>query len=201
MASDVRMIVVTGGPCAGKTTAMSWLREDLQRRGWVVLFASEVATELITGGVAPWTCASIPSFQHSVFELQLGKERAYLSAARAMEAERVMVVCDRGLPDCRSYLTREEYQAILDDFGMTEAQARDRYDAVFHLVTAAKEAPEFYTLANNQARRETIEEAAALDDRLIAAWEGHPQLRVIGAFAAFDEKMLRLMREVDAFLG
>ena len=33
-----------------------------------------------------------------------------------------------------------------------------RYDAVFHLVTAAQGAERFYTLENNQARSETPEQ-------------------------------------------
>ena len=34
-----------------------------------------------------------------------------------------------------------------------------RYDAVFHLVTAANGAERFYTLENNQARSETPQQA------------------------------------------
>ena len=34
------------------------------------------------------------------------------------------------------------------------------------------------------------------DDRLIAAWTGHPHLRIIDNRYSFDEKMLALIREV-----
>ena len=44
-----------------------------------------------------------------------------------------------------------------------EKDLRDNYDAVFHLVTAAKGAEEFYTLSNNTARTETVEEAMNLE--------------------------------------
>ena len=49
-------IVITGGPCAGKTTAMTWIQKEFEKKGYRVLFVPETATELITGGVAPWTC-------------------------------------------------------------------------------------------------------------------------------------------------
>ena len=78
---------------------------------------------------------------------------------------------------------------------------RDQYDAVFHLVTAAKGAEKYYTLANNQARTETVEEAAALDDKLIAAWTGHPHLRVIDNATNFEDKLKRLIAEIRSFLG
>ena len=77
----------------------------------------------------------------------------------------------------------------------------DHYDAVFHLVTAAKGAEEFYTYANNAARYETVQEAIESDDRLIAAWTGHPHLRIIDNRYSFDEKMLALIREISSFLG
>ena len=76
-----------------------------------------------------------------------------------------------------------------------ELCARARYDAVFHLVTAAKGAEEAYTFANNAARYENVEQAAALDDRIIAAWTGHPHLRVIDNTTDFEEKLIR--RVVD----
>ncbi|MCD8120989.1 MAG: ATP-binding protein [Clostridiales bacterium] len=52
---EITKIVITGGPCAGKTTAMSWLQNEFTEKGYAVLFVPETATELIGGGVAPWT--------------------------------------------------------------------------------------------------------------------------------------------------
>jgi len=49
-------IVITGGPCAGKTTGMSWIQNAFTERGYTVLFIPETAAELISGGVAPWSC-------------------------------------------------------------------------------------------------------------------------------------------------
>ena len=83
----------------------------------------------------------------------------------------------------------------------TEAALRDRYDAVFHLVTAAKGAMDAYTTANNAARYETPEGAVNVDDRIIAAWTGHPHLRIIDNSSAFEEKLERLLHEILTFLG
>jgi CYTH domain-containing protein len=94
-----------------------------------------------------------------------------------------------------------EFAAVLRGLGTNEIELRDHYDAVFHLVTAAKGAEAFYTTANNAARTETPAEAAALDDGLIAAWTGHPHLRVIDNSTAFDDKIKRLLAEIASFLG
>ncbi|MBQ3724982.1 MAG: hypothetical protein II904_05630, partial [Oscillospiraceae bacterium] len=44
---------------------------------------------------------------------------------------------------------------------------------------AAKGAEAFYTTDNNTARVETLEEAIELDAKTLAAWAGHPHLRII----------------------
>ena len=60
---QITKIVITGGPCAGKSTAMSWVQNAFTQKGYKVLFIPETATELITGGVAPWTCGSNLDYQ------------------------------------------------------------------------------------------------------------------------------------------
>ena len=198
---QISKIVITGGPCAGKTTAMSWIQSYFTKLGYTVLFVPETATELITGGVAPWTCGTNAQFQTCQMQLQMEKERIFHQAAAGMKAEKVLIVCDRGTIDNRAYMSELEFAQVLAAVGQSEVALRDSYDAVFHLVTAAKGAEKFYTTANNAARTETMEQAAALDDKLIAAWTGHPHLRVIDNATDFDDKLKRLMAEISAFLG
>ena len=197
----VSKIVITGGPCAGKTTAMSWIQNAFTQKGYAVLFVPETATELITGGVAPWTCGSNIEYQQCQLKLQMEKEKIFEQAARTMKSDKILIVCDRGALDNRAYMDAVEFAAALDFVGASEVELRDSYDAVFHLVTAAKGAEGFYTTANNAARTETVEEAAALDDKLIAAWTGHPHLRVIDNATDFEAKMRRLLAEISSFLG
>ena len=197
----VRKIVLTGGPCAGKTTALSWIQNNLPKYGYTVLFVPETATELIGGGVTPWGCGTNLDYQRCQMQLQIEKERIFEQAARTMPADRILIVCDRGTMDNRAYMSDLEFLRLCEELHLSEVGMRDQYDAVFHLVTAAKGALEAYTTANNAARRETPEEAAALDDKLIAAWTGHPHLRVIDNATDFEEKLKRLMREILNFLG
>lgn len=198
---EISKIVITGGPCAGKSTAMSWIQNAFTQLGYTVLFVPETATELITGGVAPWTCGTNAEYQKCQLKLQIEKENIFEMAAKTMDASKVLIVCDRGTLDNKAYMDNLEFNEALKFIGSNEVELRDNYDAVFHLVTAAKGAEEFYTTANNSARTETVEEAAALDDKLISAWTGHPHLRVIDNSSTFEDKMKKLIAEISTFLG
>ena len=198
---EITKIVITGGPCAGKTTAMSWIQSNFTKLGYTVLFVPETATELITGGVAPWTCGSNMEYQKCQMQLQLEKEKIFEQGALTMPGEKILIVCDRGTLDNKAYLTELEFAYIMENLKCNEVELRDRYDAVFHLVTAAKGAEKFYTTVNNSARTENEEQAVILDDKLIAAWTGHPHFRIIDNATDFEDKMKRLISEISAFLG
>ena len=198
---SISKIVITGGPCAGKSTAMSWIQNHFSKIGYKVLFVPETATELITSGVAPWTCGSNVDYQKCQLELQIEKEKIFEQAARTMLDDKILIVCDRGTIDNKAYMSEIEFIHTMQSIGKNEVLLRDSYDAVFHLVTAAKGASDFYTTANNSARTESIEEAVVLDDKLISAWTGHPHLRVIDNTSTFEDKMKRLIDEIAFFLG
>lgn len=198
---SITKIVITGGPCGGKSTAMNWIESNLSKRGYKVLFIPETASELILGGVAPWTVNTNYDFQKALVSLQIQKECVFEMAARNMEDEKILIVADRGILDNKAYMTDEEFHRLCKELGGSEVSFRDNYDAVFHLVTAAQGAAEFYTLANNQARTETPEQAIAMDQQLISCWTGHPHLRVIDNSTDFNAKMKRLINEITQFLG
>jgi thymidylate kinase len=66
---NIVKIVLTGGPCAGKTTGMSWIQNAFTQMGYAVLFVPETATELISGGVAPWNFKENVDFQNCLFHV------------------------------------------------------------------------------------------------------------------------------------
>jgi len=198
---SITKIVITGGPCAGKTTAMSRIEESFTKLGYRVLFVPESATELISGGVSPVTCGTNLAFQQGIMRLQLTKESVFEEAAATMDSEKILIVCDRGVLDNKAYMTEEEFSFVAKSTGFSEVELRDGYDGVFHLVTAAKGAEKYYTTANNSARTEDIATAVSIDDRLISAWTGHPHFRVIDNSSDFEGKLRRLEEEIRSFLG
>lgn len=193
-------LVVTGGPCAGKTTALAHIKQRAQEHGYLVLTVAETATELISGGVAPWTCDTNARYQSFQIALQMAKEEVFLAAAATMSSSRICILLDRGLMDNRAYMTEEEFSACLRARGEKKEDYLARYDAVFHLVTTARGAEKHYTTQNNAARTETPAEARAVDDALLAAWGEHPRRYIIGNDGDFAEKMQRLRAHLDEFL-
>ena len=198
---EIIKIVITGGPCAGKTEAMNLIKDTFSKRGYVVLFVPETATELITGGVCPWTTGTNLDYQICQCKLQAFKENIFHEAISTMPQDKFLLVCDRGMFDNRAYMTQEEFEQVMEHLDMTEAQMNARYDAVFHLVTTAKGLEDFYSLENNVARYETAEQAAALDDRLIQAWSNHPNHFIIENYLDIHQKMDVLLHRIAEFLN
>lgn len=198
---EIHKIVITGGPGAGKTTAMERIQSYFTDKGYAVIFVPETATELILGGVAPWTCVSNLEYQMCQMQLQLRKEEIFEQGAASLKADKVLIVCDRGLLDNKAYMNDEEFQAVQDKVGVDEQTMLSEYDAVFHLETAAKGNKESYTLDNNGARTETVEEAVALDEKIIEAWAGHPHLSIIRSNEDFESKLDEIMEEISEFLN
>lgn len=196
----VTKIVITGGPCAGKTTALNLLQEIFTNKGYIVLFIKESAAELITSGINRNNCKSEIDFQIALFNMQKEKEQMYYEMAQKANGK-VLIICDRGQLDSKAFLSDEKFKLLLKEVSANEIELRDNYDAIFHLVTAAKGAKKYYTLENNAARTETIEEASILDDKLIHAWTGHPYLRIIDNSTDFENKIKRLVEEICLFLG
>ena len=197
---SVIKIVITGGPCGGKSSALEYLRSAFTEKGYRVLLIEETATELIKGGVSPSSCGCEADFQRIRLGLQICKEDFFNEAAKTIRGADALIICDRGILDCRAYMPAERVDNMLADYGLDEKGALARYDAVFHMTTAAKGAAEYYTTANNSARTEPPETAAMLDDRVIDAWSGHKYRRIIDNSTGFAKKLERLKDGITAFL-
>lgn len=200
--SDYRL-VMTGGPCAGKTTAMAKIAEWLQSLGLRTLIVPEVATNMLNGGLTfkGATPTQIFERQAALLGLQIRQEEAYRRVA-ASYPESTVILIDRGSMDAAAYVPAGMWQALLDTEHHKLVDLRDaRYHGVVHLVTAADGAEAFYTFDNNRARTETPAEARTLDQKIQAAWIGHPHLRVISNEGNFEQKIKRAMQEICRVIG
>jgi len=199
---QVHKIVLTGGACGGKTTALAHLTEQLEKQGTRVFRVPEAATLIFTGGVTrDDVAADTVHFQSNLLRLQMQLEETYISQAEACN-QRSVVLMDRGVMDNRGFIDADTWQTILDRNEWNEVHLRDgRYDAVIHMITAAEGAEEFYSLENNPARTETPEAAREVDHKLREAWLGHPHLRVIDNSTDFAGKIHRVMETVCHIIG
>jgi CYTH domain-containing protein len=171
--------------------------------GYLVLALPEAATLFNRAGVNFLTDDReyFYTIEKTLLTFQMQMEDLFVQIAARADKPAILI-CDRGLMDVKAYLSDEVWQATLDELHLSEVEIRDkRYEAVLHLVTAAKGAEAFYTTANNVARTESAEQAVALDDCLIRAWTGHPHLRIIDNSGSFENKINRTLVEIAAVLG
>jgi CYTH domain-containing protein len=201
--APIYRIVLTGGPCGGKSTSLSLIAERMQGLGFQVYRVPETATLLLGGGVGVRDVSpgQLVGVQEGILRVMMALEDAFCAVARSANRPAI-ILCDRGTMDVSAYLPRDAWAALLDEQGWTVVGLRDkRYEAVIHLVTAADGAESFYTTENNAVRSETPAQARALDQRVRDAWVGHPHLRVVDNSTDFARKVQRVVAAVCQVAG
>lgn len=198
-------IVLTGGPCAGKTTTIAKVKEDLENRGFHVLLLNECATELINGGIRPFGDNGVPvfDFQNEVMNLQLYKEKRYLDIIEKLpEYTKCVMLLDRGIMDSKAYLGSELFTKLLEKNGLKEENLGQEYDMVIHMITVATEVETKYNTSTNSARFEQDPiEAIDLDKRTSDAWINHKNLKIVKATSVVDEKINHVINIIHEYLG
>jgi predicted ATPase len=183
---DCKLVVITGGPGAGKTALLEMARRDFCEH---VAVLPEAASIIYGGGFPRHTSdAGRRAGQRAIYHVQRQLERMVIEEHRAAVA-----LCDRSTLDGFAYWpgTDGEY---FGDLETTRAAELARYAAVIHLRTPGADRYNH----RNPLRIESASEAAAIDARILAAWAGHPKLHIIEQSSNFLEKVacaLALLRE------
>jgi CYTH domain-containing protein/thymidylate kinase len=205
--NNVKRIVLTGGPCAGKTTALVRIIEYFSNLGFKVFTVPEVPTMYSQGGWSYLTPNPKLYYEGelAILQTQLALEDSFMRLAETCTKPTV-VICDRGTLDISAYISPEMWTELCQKCCTTPNELRERYDAVLHLVSAADGAEQYYTTATNstryeQANEEGLQIARDLDKKVNKAWTGHPHLRVINNHDDFDAKLNRVLLEISNVLG
>ncbi len=185
----MRRIVLTGGPGSGKTVIASLLAHQCPER---FIFVPEAATHVYAELGTRWDRlddAGRRDVQRRIYRLQRLQEDQVQD-----EAGRIMLL-DRGTVDGSAYWP-DGFNAYWLDLGKTREAELARYDAVIWLETAA--ALGMYDgSASNACRFEDATGAVETGQRLLRAWEGHPNLVRVGAFVDLSEKLAEVSRVID----
>ena len=201
----VRMIVLTGGPCSGKSSSLAYLTERLSDHGFMVFVIPETATLISTNGIDRRKmdrASQVVMYEEAILDMQLSFEETYARAISRIFPERKKVILlDRGVMDIKAFVSKNDFLQMLKRKGLKEINLRDRYHGVIHLVTAAQGAQEHYTAENNEARIETPEEAIRIDRNIRESWLGHPHFKVIESRADFEDKIRKTFEAIAQFLG
>lgn len=201
--SRIYKVVLTGGPCAGKTTTQAMMSTFFENLGWKVFRVPEAATVLLGGGVkfADLDEQEVYRFQENLMKTLLQLEQTFYDLAGSCQRD-TLVISDRGAMDPSSYMSTEQWQELLDNNGWNNVSLRDaRYNQVIHLVSAAQGAEDFYTTANNHTRQEPVELARKLDKITQQSWVGHPYVDVIDNSTDFSNKVRRAIDAVCNKMG
>jgi predicted ATPase len=176
---EQRRIVLTGGPGAGKTAVLELVRQYLCKHVEVL---PEAAGILFSGGFRRGTTtAGREGAQRAIFHVQREQE----SVAKA-EGNSAVLLCDRGTVDGFAYWPgRTDFWEAT---GTTRTDELARYDAVIHLRTPGLAHGYNHS---NPVRIESAAEAGVIDERIAAAWAGHPRLFVVESTPAFLVKAQR----------
>merc|ERR1712130_1009715 len=107
-------LVLTGGPCGGKTTGQARLSTFFENLGWKVYRVPETATVLLGGGV---NFADLPEyaqieFQENLLRTMIQIENSFFALAEASERN-CLVICDRGTMDASAFVSKQEWDEIL----------------------------------------------------------------------------------------
>lgn len=198
----VSKICLTGGPCAGKTTALSKIDNELTNMGYKVFIIDEVATRIINEGIRPFGEGKISmlDFERILLKEQLINEECFSYAANLID-KKCVIICDRGVFDVKSFLNEKDFDSLIKEFGKTKLELMDSYDLVISLTTAAKGAQKYYTTSNNSARKEDIKEAIISDDKVQDAWSFHNNLKIVSNKYSFDEKMNNVLEIIKKHLN
>lgn len=201
--APIYRVVLTGGPCAGKSTLLSTIQTKFaQRTGIKVFCVPEAATLLVAGGLewTDMTYEKVIEYQLALLRVQIALEDQIYAIAKANN-QPSLIVSDRGCMDGRAYCSPEQFAEILRRGGWEKETLRDeRYDAVVHMVTAAIGAKGYYNF-DNPARFENVEEAAIADEKLRQMYVGHPLLRVFDNSTTFESKLERIMQFIGHLIG
>lgn len=180
MDKKIFKIVLTGGPCAGKTKVFKAITDYLKENDFYVITVGETATELIKNKIIPSDNKNhIMLFQDLVLKNQYIKENIAETYAKNIDNKKpTIILYDRGIMDNRAYLeTDEEFEMILENNNLNGFDLLNNYDLVIDLVSTASLMPEEYKL--DEVRFESVEEARYLDYKTTMAWLGHPNMKIV----------------------
>ena len=203
MGKLVAKIVLTGGPCAGKTTTITKIEEHLIEKGYHVLVVNECATEMIKGGIRPFgdNKTNVYDFENEILNLQLYKEKRYKDfLSKYPDDTKIIILYDRGSVDIKAYLGEDNYNKMLEENNLDNEELLNEYDLVIHMTTVAAETENKYSNATNKARFEEAKEAIDLDKRTNEAWSKHKNLKVAPVCDLLEEKINIVIGYVDELL-
>ncbi|XP_011307342.1 uncharacterized protein Ttd14 isoform X3 [Fopius arisanus] len=199
----VYKVVLTGGPCGGKTTGQTRLCTFFENMGWKVFRVPETATVLLSGGIkfSDLTAEEGFKFQENLLKTMIQIENTFFQLGESC-SRNCLIICDRGAMDASAFISKDKWDLMTSSNGWNNVELRDnRYNQIIHMVSAANGAEDFYSTEDHACRSEGVELARELDYKAAAAWVGHPYFDVIDNSQDFESKICRMIECICQKLG
>ncbi len=176
------LVVLTGGPGAGKTAVLEIIHHHFCEH--VVVLPE--AAGIVFGGGFPRrpSLAARKAAQRTIYRVQRELERLAVEERTA-----AVVLCDRGTLDGAAYWPGDP-ASFFEESGTTHDAEMARYGHVIDLRTPP--AGDGYN-HTNALRVESAREAAAIDAAILSLWKGHPHREVVASTHDFLEKAARVI--------
>lgn len=196
-------VVLTGGPCAGKSKALEALKRTF---GDAVLVVPEASTILIEGGiprpghgVGGWSQEWQDDFEHATLALHRALDNMGERAAREQGAQ--VIVYDRSCLDGAAFVsgTVEEFCA---QYGLSYGNELARFDMIIHLQSLAAWDPAQYMVYVGEKRLEDEAATANLrEQKLLTVWGKHKRHVVVKGSPNITEKIEAVTKLVAEFVN
>jgi len=191
MGHKPKVIVVTGGPGGGKTTALDLFQRELKT---AVTIVPEAATMLFGHGLDREAGSEDGKLlQRSIYRMQISLEEIF----RDFYSDRLLI-CDRGTLDGLAYWPDDE-QSYFRSLGTTFEAEAARYGAVIFFQTAAIHGED--VKSNNPYRTEDSRTAVTLDEKLQRVWSRHPRYHFIPTELSFMAKINHGLEAITSVLN
>lgn len=181
-----RLVVLTGGPGAGKTAVLELVRKTLCEH---IAILPEAASVLFGGGF--WRLDSNSgkqAAQRAIYHVQEEMQNLVIN-----ERKWALGLCDRGTLDGLAYWpgTEAEFYSSLKTEKEIELK---KYLAVIHLKSPSLEMGYNH---QNPIRTESAALASQIDQRIHNIWKSHPHYSCIESTSNFIEKVSEAVRQIQ----
>ncbi len=173
-----KLIVITGGPGAGKTALLEIARKNFCEH---IAILPEAASILFSGGFRRYDSNfGMKATQRAIYHIQHELENLACEEKKA-----ALLLCDRGTVDGLAYWPGSE-EEFWHEVGTCKEREFSKYAVVIHLRTPGKHQGYNHI---NPVRLESPEAAAIIDGNIEKAWKGHPKLFFVDSENEFLSKV------------
>jgi hypothetical protein len=197
----IKNIIITGGPCAGKTTVVSHLERIF---GGDMIAVPDVAQHVQQVFPRPEMQADIGAklavmrhLRTAVARIQEELETAYVTVGRKLGVK--AIVYDGGILDGAAYWP-EGLGNFLSEMQLRKDEICAGYRAIIHLQTLAVSQPELYRQLRREQRHAPTSEAQLADQIIRQAWSSHNNYHLVTTESPELEVQKKVVRLIHSLI-